>query len=317
MSERHPHYSVLIPSYNHAEYLEAAVRSASEELSGEIEILILDDGSTDSTPELLDELQSLPGVHTSRQENSGADQTLNRLLQQARGAYCAILNSDDLFLPGHLQKLSEKLEESPDAVISASWIRIIDGAGREIGLKRAWENLEPWPRASVGPMLEDLDNPTLALLQSNWVSTTSNMLFRREDILKRKLRFRSLRYCHDWDFLLSAAHFGTIALVPEALVAYRVHGANTIAEGGVEKGQARMRWEILWTVARHATALLRRHPIGEDLRPRLLRSLPDFGRRDLLFELLALRGTAEIPPRAYDAALQPGHPLREAALKIL
>lgn len=313
-----PRYSVLIPSFNHAEYLEEAVRSALEQAEAEIEILILDDGSSDGTAELLGRLQALPGVRTSFQKNTGAHLALNRLLEQARGQYCAILNSDDLFLSGHLQRLSEKLEIQPNAIIASSWIRIIDRKGREIGLKRGWENLPPWPRPAAGPTIEDLENPTLALLQTNWVSTTSNMLFRRKEILERNLRFLPLRYCHDWDFLLQAAHFGSIALVPEALTAYRVHGSNTITEGReADEGRALMRWEILSTLARHAAAILRRHPLEEDLRPRLLRSLPDFGRPNLLLELLALRGNSEAAPYAYDALLKPGHPLREAALRAL
>ncbi len=318
MSRKNPRFSVLIPSFNHGEYLEAAVRSVFDRDGEAVEVLILDDGSTDSTPELLKRLEELPAVRTMRQENAGAHETLNRLLLEARGEYCAILNSDDLFLPGHLRKLAAELERTPGAIIAASWIRIVDEAGREIGLKRAWKDLPPWPRSTKGPTLEDLGDPTLALLQSNWVSTTSNMLFRREEILERNLRFLPLRYCHDWDFLLQAAHFGAVALVEEALIAYRVHASNTIAEGGEEsEGRALMRWEILWTLARHASTILKRHPIVEDLRPRLLRSLADFGRGDLLFELLSLRGASMEAPASYDALLEPGHPLRRRALEIL
>lgn len=318
MSRKDPRFSVLIPAFNHGEYLEAAVHSALNQDGEAVEVLILDDGSTDSTPELLKRLEEQPGVRASHQENAGAHETLNRLLLEARGEYCAILNSDDLFLPGHLRKLAAELERTPGAIIAASWISIVDGAGREIGLKRAWKDLPPWPRSTKGPTLEDLGDPTLALLQSNWVSTTSNMLFRREDILERNLRFLPLRYCHDWNFLLQAAHFGAITLVEEALTAYRVHGSNTIAEGREEReGRALMRWEILWTLARHAGALLRRHRSDEDLRPRLMRSLPDFGRRDLLLELLCLRGSTLEAPASYEALLEPGHPLRRSALEIL
>jgi len=308
-----PRFSVLIPAYNHAAFLEDAVESALSQADS-IEVLVRDDGSTDGTAEVLDRLGRRAKVRVSRQDNAGAHRTLNRLLEMARGDYCAILNSDDLYLPGRLEKLAGLLESRPDAVVAASWIRIIDAQGRELGIKEGWKNMPPWPRPSSGPCLEDLDDPALALLQSNWVSTTSNLLFRRRELAG--LRFRALRYCHDWDFLLSALASGDLTLLPEAKLAYRVHGSNTIAEGD-QDGRALMRWEILWTVARHAALIAETHGRGRDLGARLLPSLPDFGRRDLLAALLALRGSAAEPPRIYDDLLKPDDPFREAALRSL
>jgi len=312
-----PRFSVLIPAYNHAAFLEDSVESALSQADS-IEVLVLDDGSTDGTAEVLNRLGRREKVRVSRQDNAGAHRALNRLLEMARGDYCAILNSDDLFLPGRLDGLAGLLERRSDAIMAASWIRIIDAQGRELGIKEGWKNMPPWPRPSSGPCLEDLDDPALALLQSNWVSTTSNMLFRRRDIVEKGLSFRPLRYCHDWDFLLSALASGDMALLPEAKLSYRVHGANTIAEGGEESdGRALMLWEILWTVARHAAVISEKHARDRDIKTRLLRSLPDFGRRDLLAALLALRGSAIEAPRAYDDLLIPGHPFREAALRSL
>jgi hypothetical protein len=215
--------------------------------------------------------------------------------------------------------LADRLRDNPDAAIAASWIEVIDSAGAQLGVKQAWHTLPPWP-ARPGPSLSDLNDPRLALLDTNWISTTSNLAFRASLVRRHGLRFAPLRYAHDWDFILSACHHGGVELVDEALVRYRVHGANTIDEGG-GAGQGAMRFEIMWVVARHAVRLLRTASGAvadfDELRNRFVRSAPTFGLDDVLDRLLVLRGTDEVPPAAYDALLEPDHPFRAAAVEAL
>ena len=139
-------------------------------------------------------------------------------------------------------------------------------------------------------------------------------------IVENELIFSNLRYTHDWNFLLEASAFGEILLIEEPLVRYRVHGSNTIREND-GNAQAVMRFEILWTVARHAAPILDRAVLrgfdSEHLKRCLLRSLPTFGREDLLHQLLALRGTGGTAAGSYDALLLPEHPLRRAMILAL
>ncbi len=315
-----PRYSVLIPAFNHAEFVEEAVTSALEDGGNRVEVIIVDDGSSDATPNVLRALDVDERVYVHTQENQGAHAALNRLLGMARGEFVFILNSDDAFEPGRLNRLAATLEQHPDAAIACSTLRIVDDQGRQIGIKNAWRDLEPWPVPHPPPHLADLQDPTLALLQSNWAATTSNVAFCRRLVTESNLSFTALRYTHDWDFLLAASAAGQIVLVEEPLVRYRIHSANTIREGD-GRAQALMHFEILWTVARHAAPTIARAATrGFDpdrLRERLMRSLPSFGREDLLFQLLTLRGTGENPPPTYDALLHPDHPLRQAALVAL
>lgn len=315
-----PRYSVLIPAFNHAKYVEEAVASALADGGDHCEVIIVDDGSTDDTPAVLRALGSDDRVSVYTQENQGAHAALNRLLEMARGDFLFILNSDDAFKPGRLDRLATALEENPNAAVACSTIRIIDDQGRHVGIKNAWRDLEPWPVPHPPPHLADLEDPTLALLQSNWAATTSNMAFRRPLVEGTALTFKALRYTHDWDFLLAAAAKGEIVLVEQPLVRYRIHGGNTIRENSA-RAQAVMRFEILWTVARHAsTTLARAAARGFDsnhLKSSMMRSLPSFGREDLILQLLALRGTGDTTPAVYNALLQPGHPFRRAALAAL
>ncbi len=315
-----PRYSVLIPAYNHAEFIEEAVTSALEDGGKQVEVIVVDDGSLDDTPAVLRSLETDDRVKVHTQENQGAHAALNRLLSLAHGDFVFILNSDDAFESGRLNRLAVALEDHPDAAVACSTLRIIDDQGLQIGIKNAWRDLEPWPVPHPPPHLADFEDPTLALLQFNWAATTSNMAFRRSLVAENSLQFNPLRYTHDWDFLLAASAVGKIALVEEPLVRYRIHGANTIREGD-EQAQAMMHFEILWTVARHAAPTIDRaidrgfDP--DDLRDRMLRSLPSFEHEDLLFQLLTLRGTADNPPPSYDALLHPDHPLRRATILAL
>jgi glycosyltransferase involved in cell wall biosynthesis len=315
-----PDVSVLVPSFNHGRFIEEAVASALSSAVARTEVVIVDDGSTDDTRERIRKFSSDERVRIIEQENQGAHAALNRALENARGEFLFILDSDDAFPPGRIPRLVEELESNPGAAVAASWIEIIDENGHAVGVKEGWRNLPPWPPPTDGPRLSDLEDPVLALLETNYVSTTSNFVFRRSLVKAHGLRFQNLRYTHDWDFLLSACHHGVLRLVPEPLLKYRVHSDNTIKEGaGSEVG--RMRFEILWVVARHAYRTLRSRA-GNDLSfdsllERAWASMPTFGCEGVLDRLLLLRGQSEEPPVAYDAIARPAHPLHQSSAAVL
>jgi glycosyltransferase involved in cell wall biosynthesis len=303
-----PSISVLIPAFNHELFVGEAIRSALIQLGPDDEVLVLDDGSTDGTlAAAQDAAADDPRVLVETQANVGAHETLNRLLDRARGQYLAILNSDDRFAPDRLHRLIAALEAAPGASLATSWLRIVDGDGSSIGTKRAWRDAPPWPPRCPGRDLHATGDPTLALLQTNWISTTSNVVIRRQSVRDHRLRFGALRYAHDWDFILLAAAHGPVALVEDELVDYRVHATNTIREGrDAETGEGLMRFEIAWVLARHAMALL----ATDELRRRFVASRPLFLSTSALHALLSVRGTTSRCPASYDALLAPSHPLR-------
>ncbi len=317
MSE--PQASVVIPSYNHGRFVAAAVESVLDQ-DADLELVVVDDGSTDDSRERLAAFAGDPRVRIFEQPNRGAHAALNRGLGLARGEVLFILNSDDLFEPGRVGRFLERFAADPGIAVLVSWLRVIDEDGGELGVKEAWRNLPPWPRPGSGPGLADTGDPTLALLESNYVATTSNVAFRRQLVAEVGLRFRHLRYTHDWDFLLAAAEHGGIAIVDQPLVRYRAHQRNTIGEGR-DGGMGRMRFEILWTVARYARPVCRRFAARgmdpADLRRRLWSSLPRFGCANVLAQLLVLRGDGEEALAAYDALLEEEHPYRRRAVAVL
>ncbi|MBZ0114520.1 MAG: glycosyltransferase [Thermoanaerobaculia bacterium] len=319
-----PRVSVVIPSYNHAIYLAEAVESVlSSPL--DLELVIVDDGSTDGTCDLLQRWQDHSQVHIHRQENSGAHAALNRGLAESRGEFLFILNSDDRFAPDRIASFVERFDADPELLTLTSWIRLIDDSGQELGIKRGDENLPPWePRYSRGRMAE-LHDPALSLLETNYISTSSNLAFRRRLLDEQGLLFPSLRYTHDWYFALAAASAGKLEIVPEPLVDYRVHAENTIKEGAGdneegsrEAGVAAMHFEILWTLASHSHRLRQRHAdddaSAQDLARRQWRSLPPFVTEARFAQFLHLRGEGDTIPPAFWELLELDHPLRVRAI---
>lgn len=315
-----PEISVVIPSYNHADFVGEAVTSVLACSGPDTEVVVVDDGSTDSSRERLAVFADDPRVRIEHQENRGAHAALNRGCALASGRLIFILNSDDAFHPDRIERLAARLDAAPDASMAASYIEVVDRSGSSIGIKEAWRTLPPWDPPTVGPYLSGRGDPRLALLETNWLSTTSNMVFPTALVSEHGLRFAPLRYAHDWEFALAAGRLGTVELVEEPLLRYRIHGANTIDEGE-SRGRGEMRFEILWAVARHAAPLLRSVADSdshlESLRRGFDRSAPTFGRADILDQLLVLRGAEPEPPAEFDALLGPNHPYRTAAVEAL
>jgi glycosyltransferase involved in cell wall biosynthesis len=315
-----PAVSVIIPSYNHGRYIARAVESVLSSSFSDLELVIVDDGSTDDTLQVLRSYRTRPQVKVRTQENRGAHAALNVGLSLAAGRLLFVLNSDDAFHPDRIRRLVERFHADPGVVLAGSWIEVVDAGDGSLGVKRGRLNMPPWPPASAGPLLSEVGEHELALLETNFISTTSNVAFRRSLLDEAGLDFLPLRYTHDWEFILAACRHGRIALVEEPLVRYRVHDSNTIREGAAQ-ATGEMRFEVMWTVCRHAATICAdaaaRGRSEGDLARRMWRSLPRFGSEALLAELLTLRGLDPAPPASYDALLHASHPFRRAAVAVL
>jgi glycosyltransferase involved in cell wall biosynthesis len=244
-----PHVSVVIPLYNHEQFIAEAVESVLTQTVTDLELIVVDDGSTDNS---LDIVQGFTDrrLKVLSQSNQGAHAAINRGLREATGTYLAILNSDDMYLPTRLEKLTSILETDPQIGLAASYIEVVDKDGKPLGIKHSYRDLEPWllekPERSFRAGLD----PEEALLTENFLATTSNYVFSRK-WYERIGEFRKLKYAHDWDFALRVTHHARLALHPEPLMKYRVHTTNTIRED-----QVTMIFEICWCLAVHLPRFL-------------------------------------------------------------
>lgn len=107
-----PSVSVIIPTYNRSDAVSRALSSVASQSYPPDEILVVDDGSSDKTPELIPEL--FPEAIYLRQENRGVSAARNRGIREARGDYLAFLDSDDEWLPRKLERQIEALETNRD-----------------------------------------------------------------------------------------------------------------------------------------------------------------------------------------------------------
>ena len=220
---------VVIPLYNHERFVEAALRSVYAQTWRDIELVVVDDGSTDRGGAIAAQVlaESPFPSRLVRRGNQGAAATINEGVAALATSFVAILNSDDLFAPGRIETMLAAVTRR-EASWGFSGVEFVGEDGAELDtLKhpRAYELT--CAIAGIG------QKPTVgfALLQSNVTVSTGNMFFQRR-LWEEIGGFRDLRYNHDWDFALRALWLEEPCFVEEALYRYRLHGENTITETG-------------------------------------------------------------------------------------
>ncbi len=225
-----PLVSVIIPAYNHEKFIGAAVDSVLGQTVYDLELIIINDGSTDQTGEIVQ------GYTDKRltyyyQENQDAYNTINRGLGLAKGKYIAILNSDDLFTSNRLERLLEYQKETDAQCIITDVIPISDSGEEFTDPEFGW-NL--WHQKNRTFYFECGDIYT-AFLKGNFMVTTSN-LFMTAAAMKKTGAFCSLRYLHDYDYIfrLMLTCSGKVRyLAEEKLLYYRIHSGNTLGEAAI------------------------------------------------------------------------------------
>jgi glycosyltransferase involved in cell wall biosynthesis len=216
----------VIPLYNHARYIEAAIRSVLAQTRLSDEIILIDDGSSDGGFEIASGvLNGCPSASLARQSNSGAHATINRAVEAATADYIAVLNSDDVFEPGKLARCEQLIAADPQRELIIGKIRLIDAAGAEVidGIMIEWLR-------RGHDFLNSTRMLSLSLLNVNFAVTTSNMVFTKK-LWKRNAGFQPLRYCHDLEFLMAADRCRPLYYdCGQTHVAYRLHDENTIRQ---------------------------------------------------------------------------------------
>ena len=209
-----PLVSVLMPSHGHARWVEEAVRSVMAQEGVSFELLVVDDGSPDGSPEILRRLADELGFDLVCRENRGLVPTLNEMLARARGKYFCTHASDDVMPPGRLKLQTGWLEAHPDKAACFGQVVDMDAEG----------NLEPGPDPRYLPGIPEVTFEELATGRKE-LHGCSEMI--------RTEAFRSLGG-YDPDFAtedfamfcrLSTA-FGPLPVLPDAVCFYRLHGGG-------------------------------------------------------------------------------------------
>lgn len=307
-----PEISVVVPSYNHAVYIGDAVKSVLSQSFKDLELIVVDDGSKDNSLEILSGFTD-PRLRVITQTNQGAHVAINRGIKSSTGKYIAILNSDDVFHPLRLEKLLTVLKSDSQIGLTGSYIEIIGQSGNTLGIKHGYKDAPPWNLDNSEKSFRATGQLHKIILTENYLSTTSNFVFSRE-ALNRIGDFRPLRYAHDWDFALRMAQWSKISLLPEALLQYRVHPANTIREN-----HAAMIFEICWCLAVHLPQHLTSIVNAEAQNPleleQALNSIYNFD-MDRVLSVMLLQNLAANPCLAA-MLLEPTNPYRKIYMDFI
>lgn len=209
---RHPTVSIVIPIYNSAWSIRDTILSALNQSFTDYEVILVDDGSTDGLTAVIGQfLNADKRLRLVTQENGGLAAARNRGLAEARGAFVAFLDADDLWHPKFLERVLAELVADPDAPFAYALMKRIDVENRII----------PTPLWPYVPR-----HDFIGLIEVNTVGNGSASLFRREAALAvggydTTLRERSAQGAEDWKLSLLLAHRHAPAIVREQLVAYR------------------------------------------------------------------------------------------------
>ncbi len=221
-----PLITVIIPCYNHKRYIIDCIHSVACQDAGGIELVIVDDCSPDGSYDFIMQAFEQKKVCESsflsckimrNERNLGAHSSLNKGLDTALGDYIAILNSDDQYEDGRLRKTLACMESrGTDFVFTG--VQCIDELSNVID--------SPSRKFESSLSALDQDSFDIEFLRRNPAITSGNFVFKRK-LLKNGLRFKGIKYCHDWDFLLSAHLIGSVGFIDEPLYRYRFHGSNS------------------------------------------------------------------------------------------
>jgi GT2 family glycosyltransferase len=243
-----PWVSVIVPTYNGAPYLAQTLASIVAQFEDGVEVLAIDDGSSDATLGILKGYACrLPLRIFPRERVGNWVANTNYGLSVARGRYACFLHQDDVWLPRRLRLLRRLTDREPAAVLFLHPAEYIDARGRRVGLWRC-------------PLTAGRQDPGLLverLLVQNFIATPAP-LFSREAALRTGGLDESLWYTADWDFWLKLAVAGPTVYCPRPLAAFRIHTLSQTAQGVSRADE--MRRQIERVLERHLGPWEAGHP---------------------------------------------------------
>lgn len=214
---RAPKVSIIVATYNRADFIAAAIDSALKQAYQDWELLVLDDGSTDDTENIVAAFSMKDGrIRFIRQEkNVGIARNRNRGLEESKGEYIAMLDSDDVWLDEKkLEKQVAFLEAHPECAVVGTNVAIIDKDGHRTG---SFE-------------FETKDKAIRAKMLRRNQFAQSSLLYRKSAALEAGMYDPTYAIADDYDLWLKIGKKGGFANLPDYTTGYRVHGAGITKE---------------------------------------------------------------------------------------
>lgn len=210
----HAAVSVVIPCYNQARFLGEAIESALRQTCPPVDVIVVDDGSTDETARVA---RGHADVKYVRQANDGAPSARNRGLRQSQGEFVLFLDADDRLLPDALAQGITALGDHPDWAFVTGHVRLIAADGTP---------------ETTPPQAHAAGEPFLALLRSNYIWTPGVVLYRRSVLDDLGSFDPAARGSADYELNVRIARQQAIGCHHNVMLEYRRHGDNMSADVG-------------------------------------------------------------------------------------
>lgn len=200
--QKTPLFSVIIPTYNRKDRVINAIESVLAQSFQDFELIVVDDGSTDSTHEIVEKIED-PRLRYIYQVNKGAPVARNTGISAAQGAYVSFLDSDDIFLPNKLERIAEEIQKFPEEAILISSHRRVKADKSSIYYN---------PEKCLTP-------PEFKRLLHYHIidSSTSGLVIKRASLLERGGFDSTLKCIQDRELLFRMCHHHGCVLISDIL----------------------------------------------------------------------------------------------------
>jgi glycosyltransferase involved in cell wall biosynthesis len=213
--------SVLMGSYNHEKYISEAIESVLNQTFRDLELIIVDDCSTDNSRSIIEKYQAKDERVRAffHEKNMGIAQTANDGLKESRGKFISFLASDDVWVPCKLEKQLALIKNHEDQVLWSEG-EIIDGNGVSTGMTFTQMHLAS-KKKKTGNLFKEIIDDNYILGQS--------LLFKKGHV--NGITFDlNLKYLNDYRFMVDLASKHEFFFISEPLAKYRVHNGNSISK---------------------------------------------------------------------------------------
>ena len=228
-----PRVSVLLTSHNYGRYVEAAIDSVLGQGYRDLELIVVDDGSTDDSRQRIRRRAARDGrVVLIEQTNQGMAAALNAGFARSRGEVVCLLDADDCFRPDKLERVVDYFAQHPRTGMLQHPLQVVDAAGRPV---------------QVIPFLSRLERgwlaPTVLRRGGRWSCMPTSALSFRREVARWLLPIDARRYWISADALLFTVGplLSRVGVIDQPLAEYRVHGRNHMSSGRVDRQELRKR----------------------------------------------------------------------------
>lgn len=215
-----PRVSVCVPTYNYAQFLPPAVESVLSQSFEDFELIVIDDGSSDNTVQVMQAYTDDPRVtFVAREKNVGLFANFNDCAERARGEYVKYLCADDWLEPQMLERSVALLDAHPEVTMTTTANWMVDVNGMRIGAEQP--DFGPAGRVAAGHAIDEL------AIGHNVIGMPTNTLVRRADLLAVGAFDATFAPAADVDLWLKLLARGDLGWVPERLTSTRIHDTHT------------------------------------------------------------------------------------------